>query len=301
MYTDARVMTLYAETPLHPGTGQSTGIIDLPVQRERHTGHPIIQASSLKGRLRSFAGEHKSGSVTEAKIAAVFGPEEGDLYGGALSVSDARLLIFPVRALTGVFVWLTSPLILYRLKRDLAAAGYSGDFSVHEPPTEKAVWNDALGVKGDLVLEELIFSRAEGECADVANFLADRFLPQAPTLTFFKQRLKSHLVIVSNDDFRYLVEQATTVTARIVLSDEKTSDNLWYEETLPPDSLLYAFLMGLKPRDGGKSGLETANQVLSFVARDLKPEHLQIGGNETLGQGWCRIHFPDLPMVVGAA
>jgi CRISPR-associated protein Cmr4 len=36
----SRLMSLHALTFLHPGTGQSTGVVDLPVQRERHTGSP---------------------------------------------------------------------------------------------------------------------------------------------------------------------------------------------------------------------------------------------------------------------
>ena len=45
---NSRILTLYAETSLHPGTGQTTGVVDLPIQRERHTGFPKIEATGFK-------------------------------------------------------------------------------------------------------------------------------------------------------------------------------------------------------------------------------------------------------------
>ena len=71
-----------------------------------------------------------------------------------------------------------------------------------------------------------------------------------------------------------------------MLDDAKRSRNLWYEETLPPDTVLYALLAG---RSGGALGSLDA----------LFPEddpYLQAGGNETVGQGWfaVAVRRPDL-------
>jgi CRISPR-associated protein Cmr4 len=52
MFDRAAMLFLYTETPLHAGSGTSLGIVDLPIQRERTTGYPMIQASGLKGCLR---------------------------------------------------------------------------------------------------------------------------------------------------------------------------------------------------------------------------------------------------------
>ena len=49
MYKMANPFFLVVETPLHVGSGTELGIIDLPIQRERHTGFPKIEASGLKG------------------------------------------------------------------------------------------------------------------------------------------------------------------------------------------------------------------------------------------------------------
>ena len=52
MFKIARPLFLICETPLHAGSGDALGVVDLPIQRERHTGFPKIEASSLKGALR---------------------------------------------------------------------------------------------------------------------------------------------------------------------------------------------------------------------------------------------------------
>jgi len=53
MFTHATLLYLFVETPLHAGSGRGLGAIDLPIQRERATGYPLVQASSIKGKLRA--------------------------------------------------------------------------------------------------------------------------------------------------------------------------------------------------------------------------------------------------------
>ena len=55
MFEAMRMLFIYVETPLHAGTGRGLGAVDQPIQRERTTGYPIVQASSIKGRLRAEA------------------------------------------------------------------------------------------------------------------------------------------------------------------------------------------------------------------------------------------------------
>lgn len=97
MYERAAVVSLYAETPLHPGRGAASGVVDLPIQRERHLDYPIIPGSTLKGVLRSQA--RLAWSQQNGRLAAVFGPETDNAsdHAGALAFTDARLLLFPVR------------------------------------------------------------------------------------------------------------------------------------------------------------------------------------------------------------
>ena len=56
------------ETPLHMGTGTELGVVDLPVQREKHTGFPKGEASSIKGTFRSIS-EHKT--ILEKRVIVI--------------------------------------------------------------------------------------------------------------------------------------------------------------------------------------------------------------------------------------
>src|SRR5581483_2990503 len=100
MFEATALLFIYVETPLHAGTARGLGAVDLPIQRERTTGYPIVQASSLKGRLRA---EARRWGMMEAEWEAIFGPEteRASDHAGALAVGDARLLLFPVRSLAG--------------------------------------------------------------------------------------------------------------------------------------------------------------------------------------------------------
>ena len=132
--TQGALLGLHAQTPLHPGAGTALGVVDLPVQRERHTHWPNIAGSALKGILRDAAraqiaddpklddldrfddkpaegdkpaerakrdGSSRKRADSTLQLNEVFGPPAGQSaeFAGALSVTDARLLAFPVRSL----------------------------------------------------------------------------------------------------------------------------------------------------------------------------------------------------------
>ena len=120
MFKKAKPLFLIVETPLHAGSGSDLGIVDLPIQREKHTDYPKIEASGLKGSIREiFDAQAKSGQVKNDEVILAFGPDTGDLHAGALGFTDARLLLFPVKSVKGVFAWVTCPAVLERFKHDL--------------------------------------------------------------------------------------------------------------------------------------------------------------------------------------
>ena len=123
------------ETPLHAGSGSDLGVVDLPIQREKPTGFPKIESSGLKGCIRdAFETARRTTTVgtqtiqtsDKATIDRAFGPETGGDHAGALGFSDARLLLFPVKSMKGVFAWITCPQVLERLRTDLGLAGVEG-------------------------------------------------------------------------------------------------------------------------------------------------------------------------------
>jgi CRISPR-associated protein Cmr4 len=279
-------------------------MVDLPIQRERHTGFPVIPGTAIKGVLRDLAERTSS---DKKAIADVFGPEagSGDLHGGALSITDARLLLFPVRSLEGVFVWVTCPLVLMRLKRDLESGRIHGltlpSLGQDGLKTGHAIRGKRSALTGSpLVLEEYDFQWLDGNdqqtaLDELATELA-KFLPETFEYQPYRERLSTHLVIVSDEDFTHLVTTATEVVTRIKLNERKTTTgdggNMWVEEFLPSDCVFYALALAMPPRSGNaNSSIQEADGVLNFLRDNIRPDLIQIGGDETVGRGWMRVRM----------
>jgi CRISPR-associated protein Cmr4 len=103
--------------------------------------------------------------------------------------------------------------------------------------------------------------------------------------------LTRQLVIVHDDRFNHLAQYATPVNPHICIDNQtKTvkTGALWYEESLPPDTMLYITLYAQATRVKGET--KTAADILRHSTVDLfQRPYLQLGGNETVGMGWCKV------------
>ena len=285
---ESTLMFIHALTGLHPGSGVALGVVDLPVQRERHTDWPIVPGSSLKGVMRADS-IRRAGKADEDTL-ALFGPEPTDAHehAGAISFSDARILAFPVRSLTGVFAWVTCPAVLVRLARDLGVVG-AGLPEFPSPDRDTITCADAsplLASDGRIMLEEFEFTR-HGGATDIADWIASRAVRDEGTA----KRLRSHLAVLHDDDFTHFARNATEVVARVGLDYElKTvrQGALFYEEYLPPETLFYALVTAGESRRATRRA--SAEEVMSQLT-SRAPSVLQIGGGETVGKGFCAVRF----------
>lgn len=277
------LLGLHAETPIHAGAGSSAGVIDLPIQREAPTDWPCIYGSAVKGALRTRAKEVDS---DEAWLTVVFGPDTPNAsdHAGAVSVGDARLLLLPVRSLSSHFKWVTCPALLRRFSADCQRLGIASF------PSKEQVLPVSQGEilipegSGPVFLEEF---RLEARNADLNEWI--KCIHAMFGLS--EEDLRNQLAVVNNNLFTTLARFATPVNAHIAIdSDTKTVKGgaLWYEETLPPETVLYVPVMASKSRSIDKS--MEAEQVLKHLT-DMFEKHsyLQVGGNETVGMGWCRV------------
>lgn len=300
------MMFLYVETPLHAGTGRALGTVDLPIQRERATGYPMIQASGVKGRLRA----HFEGKMQKDDLLAVFGPETANAadYAGALSFGDARLLLFPVRSLAGVFAWTTSVDALARFAREVALTGVNVKFELPKHPDGKLLGlkEDEVWVSGDrntilvkedgkdakkIVLEEFAFKVVDQNIREIAKALAGT-LPEGDEYKYWKETLQESLCILPEDAFRDFTLYATEVQTHIKLDpDKKTVETgaLWTAESLPVDTIMYVPLIGNQSREGKK---QSADQVLQKVTKSAL-SRINFGGDETTGQGYVAVNFME--------
>lgn len=261
------IVGLLSETSMHPGSESSTGAIDLPIAREVTTNYPVLTGSSLKGAFR----ESLEDRINKKEADEVFGEQN---KAGDISISDGRILLLPVRTLIGHYKWVTCPYILDRLFRDLKLAGYkTEEVRIPEIKQGKALYYTD---EEEIFLEEITFERQTSE--DLLEKLVKIIKPFLYHESL-KNRLLKQLVIINDDEFAYFAKYGLEVRARNKLSSEtKTSENLWYEECLPPDTLFYTLFLC---RQGKETSLAKLQEAFSE-----KP-YIQIGGNETIGQGWC--------------
>ena len=290
MFEKALLLGMYAVSPLHPGSGSEISVIDLPVQREKHTGFPVVWGQSLKGALR-HAYERKKG---RDKAVIIFGPETNNAseHAGAISVGDARVLLFPVRSARGVFAYVTSPLVLRRFLDDLALVGSKSDIQV--PGELKVHKENVITFKKSgtsyVVLEDVRLKVAPLNLSGIAGEIS-KITP------FSKDELLKRLVIVPDDVFSAFVRVGTEVVARIRINPETgTVDEgaLWYEEFIPRDTVMYSVIAVSKPKKEHrelKNAESIVNELENFVE---EVNYLQIGGDETVGKGFVRLSLGEV-------
>ena len=310
MYKIARPFFMVVETPLHAGSGTELGVVDMPIQRERHTSFPKIEASGLKGCIRE-AFENETGEITvgskkvdstnrEDTVSLAFGPEKGDEHAGALGFTDARLLLFPVKSMKGVFAWITCPKVLERFRNNLELAGIK---DIHDIPKEKTAPKDCqLFIKDNkIVLEEYTFevnkdNKGEGTCSKFAEWLSKTVIPSGNEYNYWQEKIKNDVVVLQDDDFRDFVNLSTEVITRTKIDNETgtvQSGALFTEEYLPSETILYSLALATPIFNNKKGVFQKTNdkneeyQVMEYFTKGL-PEVIQIGGNATIGKGIVR-------------
>jgi CRISPR-associated protein Cmr4 len=286
MYKQKAAFFFYCVSPVHMGSGTALGAIDNPIQRERHTAHPTMLGSGLKGALR----DHCAGEPWED---VVFGPKPGlrtgSEHAGALSLADANLVLFPVRSLRGAYVYATSPVALGRLHRLLTLLDAPPDWSVPTFPDANACLTASTDVfvDGHLVLEAFQFRRTEGDIAPIARWFASHALPTRAGFAFFRTKLESSLVVLHDDRFDHFVRHSTIVEPHVRIADETgTADDggLFYTENLPPESLLVSLVMASDSRKNNGPGMD-AGEVLQKLLGRVDGQLVQFGGDASTGRG----------------
>jgi CRISPR-associated protein Cmr4 len=304
---------IHALSALHAGTGQGSGIIDLPIAREKATGLPYLPGSSLKGALRAHCS--KAIALDTGKTITceqLFGGEETDVISttpGTIQISDQRLLLLPVRSLAGTFAWVTSPYVLYRLARDMRELGHEKlevpnvanmlqalvvDDAEQTKVKEQTTCQDdvcQLIVNADkkIYLEDLDLQAEKSASVRAwANWLAQQlFRDDSQGQLHLRQRL----CVVHDDVLSFLLKTATEVIARIRLEEgSKTvkKGGLWYEEALPTETVLSGLALAL-PRQSANGKPALTSDEIGAALKKLTGKNLQLGGKSTVGRGQCRV------------
>ncbi len=281
-----RPYLIRAVTELHCGVGQGLDDIDLPTAKEALTGLPVVPGSTVKGVLRDHYGVKD-----KADDLAAFGPPPEKVeHASALHFTDARLLFLPVRSFSGVFACVTSPLVLRRLFRDLE---HADDMALDFPPLPELEVGESVVVAGSplvtggkLLLEELDLA-VRGPSPQWRTFFESLL-----TTAWDRETVLPRLAIVHDDVLTFLCETALPVRAHIRLDPDTgtvATGALWYEESLPSETLLFGLVMANASRRE-----ECGHDAKWFLDRYGSGElFLQFGGKATTGKGLCEMRFLD--------
>jgi CRISPR-associated protein Cmr4 len=277
---------LHALSALHCGTGQSVGVVDLPIARARATQLPIVPGSSLRGVLRQEVGTRD-----KAAARALFGPDRIDgndqSFAGALAVGDAHLLALPVRALAGILCYATAPFILHRYARDLKRAGYAVPDLPPSTTTPPALVTprSVNRMERTLVLEDLDLPVQDSPLATQwAEIIGGQVHPGDATA---QDDVILRFAILPDDILGFLSETATELRTRISI-DESTGTvkkgALWFEEHLPAETLLWGVFALSDSNEPGQP------RPKADLAGSLPGSGslLQLGGQAGVGRGLVR-------------
>lgn len=324
-----RLYLLHAHTPVHIGGDQGLSSVDLPTQREAHTAFPLIPGSSVKGVLRDAT--EQSGGLDHKDTLSTFGPPSkmaGDFRGGIV-LTDALLLCLPVRSLAGTFAWVTCPLALRRLVRDLGECGVSvpgWKQLAHATPSQAALVcagadgaaSSRLAVGGRVFLEDYVLTASADPRLNVlASWLGQQLWRDDPETTQF---YRDRLAVVSDDLFSFCARHHLEIRTRVKIDDATgtaAASGPWSEEHIPAETLMFGVASGRptlfrkrwdakKDEDKDQGAREPANQLyeieesrdarssLSVVER-LSNQILRFGGKSSVGLGRARLVFGGAP------
>jgi CRISPR-associated protein Cmr4 len=292
-----KLLYIFTRTPLHVGAGSSIGAVDQPVQRERHTGFPIIPGSSVKGVLR----DHLC-ALGQDVVNDLFGKgDEGeDFTAGKISFGEARLVAFPVRSAKGAFALATSLLTLQRLARD---SGITTPLPPSPAEMTCLAGEKVVIEKKGVVLEEYRYNFAGpfpvGWEEVLTNLLGDAVLSGA----------KGRFVLLSDGDLSHFAMNACQVNQHVRIDDETGTaqkGGLFNEETVPSECLFYAPLTVLHDSaadNGIFKSLEVnslcnsaamVRPVWGFAQSNLPIKEIHHAKSRTGSRPQCTLSWPRL-------
>lgn len=272
---NGQLFTVKCLTNLHVGNGDiNFSVIDNEVQRDAVTNYPCIYASSLKGALRDYFEENNIGNIVN-----IFGSDskssnesadKNKSIQGQVKFMQANVLFLPVRASSGSYpyYYVTTKEMLEQYARYCSLIGTA---------------NDKLNEDLKKIDETKCYVLADEKDKPGIDFLETTDL--AVLKDVLVDLLKSFeidskkVLILSDDKFKFI---NLPVVARNKLDEKGISQNLWYEELVPHESVFYFAALSTGP--------DSSDKVLgSFSEKFVEKQYVQFGGNASVGNGICEL------------
>jgi len=288
-----------AITPVHAGAGRTSGIVDLPIQRDEY-GYPCIYSSSLKGALKTallqaLLRENHYYAKARNAIQVLLGPEpeEGEAFESPIAILDAYLLAIPVRSLKGIYVYVTSPLLIKRfyerfeLYRTISQGDEQKTSEIEELANmlnkiveQKLEPHEAICIGEDKECDKLRVKELEGKVVLAEEYFLDlKDKNDDKTKILSLLNLDKPLLIVSdeNETAKNIIERSILRFTRVRLKREtKTVDaGPWTEEYLPPKTILHTMILYKKPQLSSSLIKKILNKELDVVNEEHYLEALK--------------------------
>lgn len=308
MYKDKEMIYIKAITPIHAGAGQGLESVDMPIQRERHSNIPKIEASSLKGSIKHWIYKKlEAQNVSNTDLYEIFGEDYGADKSSRISFTDAKLLFFPIKSNKDIFKLITCPYVINRWIEDL---NFENKDNIE---IEKLKFNNLDSDEGKCItynenenekifLEEYIFEAIKDKY-EVFKFLETVFrksekakgkskssdLKELGKLFDYEYMIDINKIVIINDsEFIDLVTMYTEIITRNKINVETgtvAESGLFTEEYLPSESILYFMTLGAPSFD--KENRNDSKEALDYLNKNLD-EVFQVGGNSTIGKGFVK-------------
>lgn len=257
-----KLYLVHALTNTHVGSGDANyGIIDNLVQRDVVHNLPTIHSSGIKGAMR----EHFDKKLSVDYTKQVFGSEPGatESSPGTFHFFDGHLLTFPVRSNKSPFFNAIAPFIIKDLLVRVA------DFGITLNNTDVLEQLSNITFTGDN--KATVFNDAYKNA-----ILEEHDLQAKVVSTIDISQLKDllgggNLVVIEDSTFKTMLKNLPVIARNYL--DNGVSKNLWYEEIVPHQTRFYTFI--------AKSPIATTDFTVD-------KQIIQIGGNATIGHGFCK-------------
>lgn len=235
---NTHVFKITAKTNLHVGneSGGDFTIIDKAIQRDPLTGLPCINSSSLKGAINEYCC--KALNWKEDDLIRVFGSDKGkrkrDTQKGEAIFFDAKLLYLPQQDDNTLFHFETTTNIVAMMNKRVQL--FDNKF----------------------------------------NYVVEKNIGDKPVVVLADKKKKDNkgkeITVTANKQFENKCsDDNLPIIARNVLENGE-SKNLWYEQVLPAETVLYTIIQ----------------EKSDMLAKALNGEIVQIGANATIGYGYCK-------------
>ncbi|MEM4430275.1 MAG: type III-B CRISPR module RAMP protein Cmr4 [Thermofilaceae archaeon] len=307
MYRGKFLLFLRTLTPTHVGLGRGyAGYVDQPIQRDEF-GFPTIWSSSLKGAIKA--------NIT-GEVRKCLGPDPDELESASMKQSrvtftDAKLLLIPVRVISGVYAYATSLHLLEQFSKYVEAL-QSGEEAMGKKKDRKSFLEEMFEGLGRNLLDKLRNGEVEAITSSKnlvrGNYLIANETPLiaqvvenlgGPLVNLMpdelRDKIKDKLVVVTdaNNVSLNLVNKSIIVQHRVRLGrDTKTVEHgPWSEEYLPSETILASLVLC---RDSSQVQQQEQGSLrcdADTIKNELKKIGvLFVGGMETIGKGLLRVY-----------